>query len=121
MNVFVPLGSESQLLPVMIYIAGGNFQYLDASIPVYEAERFVNQTNVICVLIQYRLGVLGFYATGSGVNDISGNFGILDQRMAIAWTKTNIESFGGDPNQVCLERILRLVMLIIIHLDHSLW
>lgn len=100
LNVFTPLSNGSQLLPVMIYIAGGNFQFLDASIPVYEAERFVNQTNVICVLIQYRLGVLGFYATGPGPNDINGNFGILDQRMAIAWAKANVRAFGGDPEQV---------------------
>ena len=45
-------------------------------------------------------GVLGFYATGQGPNDIKGNFGILDQRLAIAWTKANIDAFGGDPNQV---------------------
>ena len=46
------------------------------------------------------LGVLGFLATGNGPNDIKGNFGILDQRMAIAWVKDNINAFGGDPNQV---------------------
>lgn len=56
LNVFTPLSNDTSLLPVMLYIAGGNFQYLDASIPVYDSQRFVNQTNVICVLIQYRLG-----------------------------------------------------------------
>ncbi|CAF2515172.1 unnamed protein product [Rotaria sp. Silwood2] len=100
LNVFTPLSNDSSLLPVMLYIAGGNFQFLDASIPVYEPQHFVNQTNVICVLIQYRLGVLGFYATGPGPNDINGNYGILDQRIAIAWVKANIKAFGGNPNQV---------------------
>lgn len=84
----------------MIFIPGGNFQFLDASIPVYESEHFVNTTNVIVALIQYRLGALGFLATGTGPDDIKGNYGILDQRMAIAWIKANIASFGGDPNQV---------------------
>ena len=56
LNVITPLSNNSSLLPVMLYIAGGNFQFLDASIPVYEPQHFVNQTNVICVLIQYRLG-----------------------------------------------------------------
>ena len=45
-------------------------------------------------------GVLGFLATGTGPNDIAGNYGILDQRLAIAWIKANIDAFGGDPNQV---------------------
>jgi len=45
-------------------------------------------------------GVLGFYATGSGPDDIKGNYGILDQRLAMAWVKENIDAFGGDPNEV---------------------
>jgi carboxylesterase type B len=40
----------------MIFITGGNFQFLDASAPIYEAERFVNTTNTVLVFIQYRLG-----------------------------------------------------------------
>jgi hypothetical protein len=40
----------------MIFITGGNFQFLDASAPIYESERFVNTTNIVVVLIQYRLG-----------------------------------------------------------------
>ncbi len=40
----------------MIFITGGNFQFLDASAPIYESERFVNTTNTVVVLIQYRLG-----------------------------------------------------------------
>jgi carboxylesterase type B len=47
-------------------------------------------------------GVLGFLATGTDPNDFKGNYGILDQRLAIAWIAENIEAFGGDPNQVCL-------------------
>ena len=93
--------TEGQLLPVLIFITGGNFQFLDASLPVYYPERFVNTTNVVVAFIQYRLGVLGFLATGTGSDDLKGNFGILDQRVSIAWIKENIQAFGGDPEQVC--------------------
>ncbi len=41
-----------------------------------------------------------YFATGSGPNDIKGNYGILDQRLAIAWVKENIDAFDGDPNEV---------------------
>ncbi len=77
-------------------------------------------SNVIIVQIQYRLGkcnsfifagwyklrntknegVLGFFTTGSGPDDIKGNYGILDQRFAMGWVKENIDAFGGDPNEV---------------------
>ena len=38
------------------------------------------------------IGVLGFFATDDGPNDIRGNYGILDQRLAIAWFKANIDA-----------------------------
>ena len=59
MNVFTPLLNDTSTkirLPVMIFIPGGSFQFLDASIPPYNAQRMVNTTNVICVFVQYRLG-----------------------------------------------------------------
>ncbi|CAF0849444.1 unnamed protein product [Adineta steineri] len=102
LNVFTPIKTNSTPLPVMIFITGGNFQFLDASAPIYESERFVNTTNTVLVFIQYRLGILGFLATGTGPNDIKGNYGILDQRLAIAWVKANIGVFGGDPDEITL-------------------
>ena len=59
LNVFTPLlpsAAPATPLPVMIFITGGNFQFLDASAPIYESERFVNTTNTVLVFIQYRLG-----------------------------------------------------------------
>ncbi|CAF1175879.1 unnamed protein product [Adineta steineri] len=59
LNIFTPLStqqSHTSPLPVMIFIPGGEFQYLDASLPSYNSEHLVNTTNVIVVFIQYRLG-----------------------------------------------------------------
>ncbi|CAF4442193.1 unnamed protein product, partial [Rotaria magnacalcarata] len=39
----------------------------------------------VMIFIPYRLDVLGFLATGTGPNNFKGNYGILDQRLAIAW------------------------------------
>jgi len=50
--------------------------------------------------LKFKTGILGFLATGNGEKDIKGNFGILDQRLAIAWVKENIDAFGGDPTEV---------------------
>lgn len=47
-------------------------------------------------------GTLGFLATGTGPQDLKGSYGILDQQLAIAWIKANINAFDGDPNQVTI-------------------
>lgn len=49
--------------------------------------------------------MLGFFATGTGPDDIKGNYGILDQRLAFNWVKENIAAFGGNPNEVTFSSV----------------
>ena len=51
---------------------------------------------IVSVVINYRLGALGFMASKS----MQGNYGFMDQRFALQWTQRNIRSFGGDPGRV---------------------
>ena len=69
---------------------------------------FLRQTQqeVIVVVANYRLSVFGFLG-GSELRDSSasgttGNWGMLDQRMAMQWTHDHIAAFGGDPDQVMI-------------------
>jgi carboxylesterase type B len=102
MNIFRPLQNSSSLLPVMIFIHGGCFFAGGASIVGFTADRFVNTTNVVVAFIQYRLGIFGFLASGSGSGQLTGNYGLLDQQMAIKWVQSNINAFGGDPTRITL-------------------
>lgn len=58
------------------------------------------------VTLNYRLGVLGFFAhrelSAESPKGASGNYGILDQLAALRWVSRNIAAFGGDPGKVTI-------------------
>ena len=51
-------------------------------------------------LFMWSLGALGWLVTGNGTHDATGNYGLLDQRLALQWVNQNIKSFGGNPDKV---------------------
>ncbi len=61
---------------------------------------------LVVVTIQYRLGPLGFLVhpglDAENEEGISGNYGILDQILALKWVQKNISVFGGDPDKVMI-------------------
>ena len=61
---------------------------------------------VIMVTIQYRLGVFGYFAhkelRDESEHHTTGNYGLLDQIAALNWINENIDSFGGDKNNITI-------------------
>ncbi|CAF1131959.1 unnamed protein product [Adineta steineri] len=111
LNVYAP--EDATNLPVYVWIHGGSFT--SGAGVEYDAGPFVstsktNSVPVIVVTINYQLGLLGFladqalYDEGSGINNKSttGNYGLLDQMMALDWIKKNIHGFGGNPEQITI-------------------
>jgi len=98
LNVYVPgKASETNTLPVMVFIHGGSFTSGDAS--MYQPTRLLDE-DVILVTIQYRLGSLGWFSVMT--NDAPGNAGLSDQINAIKWVNNHISSFGGDTNRITI-------------------
>lgn len=83
--------------PVQFWIHGGAFEQGLGNCALYNASTFA-QEGVTSVVINYRLGVMGFLASPSQ----KGNYGILDQRMALQWTRDNIRAFGGNPERISI-------------------
>ncbi|CAH1285209.1 unnamed protein product [Diabrotica balteata] len=95
LNVYRPLKSDQDLLPVFFWIHGGSFNSGYGSI--YDPKLLIDY-DIVIVTINYRLGALGFLTT---INDnIPGNLGLKDQLLALRWVHDNINAFGGDPKQV---------------------
>lgn len=90
--------------PVMVWIHGGGFATGSASLEPYNGSMLATQGDIIVVNIQYRLGMLGFgYLNGHITEDkAQSNLGLRDQITALNWIKSNIASFGGDPENVTL-------------------
>lgn len=102
LSVTTPAESSAERLPVFVMIHGGG--YTSGSY-IGTQESFVSE-GIIYVSIEYRLGALGFMChpalNGESERGISGNYGILDQIMALQWIHDNIAAFGGDPEKVTI-------------------
>lgn len=101
------LKPDGELLPVGIFVHGGS--YKSGSSNLYPSGELVKYWNGkgIMITVNYRLNIFGFLGSeqlrkvdteyGS-----TGNQGIQDQRQAMKWVQDNIQSFGGDPNNVMI-------------------
>ncbi|XP_046566730.1 neuroligin-4, X-linked-like [Haliotis rubra] len=84
-------------LPVMVFIHGGTF--LTGSGSFFDPSMLAVR-DVVMVTINYRLNVLGFLSTEDAA--APGNFGMMDQVMALTWIRDNIAKFGGNPGDVTI-------------------
>jgi carboxylesterase type B len=113
LNVWVPPAPTATLpkpangYPVMVFIHGGAFVTGAGSAPSYDGTSFA-ANGVILVSLNYRLGPLGFLVASAadqkkyGLHAVNGNFGTMDQQMALEWVHENIAAFGGDPTRVTI-------------------
>ena len=102
LNVWTP-DPGANGLPVLVWIHGGAFYAGSGVDDVYNGAAFARD-GIVCVTINYRLGVQGFWHLGEYFAELaeSGNVGMFDQIAALEWVQENIASFGGDPNQVTI-------------------
>jgi para-nitrobenzyl esterase len=104
LNVYAPHARNKHrpLLPVMVWIHGGGLTAESAD--KFDPSPLVEHGNVIVVTINYRLGLLGFFAHPAIDNEghPRGNYGLMDQQFALEWVRQNIHAFGGNNQLVTL-------------------
>jgi len=110
LNIYVPATAKAHSrLPVFFWIHGGAL--VSGTGAQYDPSVMVSDNDIIVVTINYRLGALGwlvepgllaaapnlFQNTGD-----AGDYGLMDQQLALQWVQHNISGFGGDPRKVTI-------------------
>ena len=98
LNIWTPKADDKKR-PVMFWIHGGSYKTGGAN--RYDGIPLAKRGDVVVVIINYRLGPLGFLYLPE-VPNVSANVGLMDQIAALKWVKNNIINFGGDPKNVTL-------------------
>ena len=99
LNVWTP-ASDRGARPVMVWIHGGGWVEESACDPIYLGDALAERGDVVVVAVEYRSNIFGFGHIRSVPG--SGNAGILDQALALAWVRDHIGAFGGDPQNVTI-------------------
>lgn len=91
--------------PVMVFLHGGGFTN-GSSIEsaAYEGKNLSEFGDVVVVTVNHRLNVLGFLDLSAYGEEYqySANAGVADLVAALEWIHDNIETFGGDPDNVTI-------------------
>lgn len=107
LNIWTPANAAKvgKGLPVFVWIHGGSLTTGAGSQAMYDGVKLAGR-GLVVVTINYRLGVLGYFAhpslSAESFEKVSGNYGLLDQVAALEWVKRNIAAFGGDPGNVTI-------------------
>lgn len=104
LNVFTASVNDDAKRPVMVWLHGGAFANGAGTARGFEGTNLARDGDVVVVTVNHRLNIFGHLFLkpyGEQFADAANN-GLLDLVAALAWVRDNIESFGGDPNNVTI-------------------
>ena len=109
LNIWKPAGDVSGL-PVLVYIHGGSLKTGQPWYGDYSGEGLARE-GIVVVNMAYRLGIFGFYAdpelAAESQDGTTGNYGLLDQIMALQWVRKNHSRVRRRPGQCDAFRRIR--------------
>lgn len=94
---------QVRLRPVVVWLYGGSLVHgSSSSYPGLGALALLE--DIVLVVPNYRIGAHGFLSHPAldmlDPRNVSGNYGLLDQQLALSWVAANARAFGGDPTRV---------------------
>ena len=102
LNVWTP-EPDDRKRPVMVWVHGGAYCLGSAAQTVYDGEHLAKSGDVVVVVLNFRVGALGFIdLSGFSSEDYEfvPNLGLHDILAGLRWVQENVERFGGDPDNV---------------------
>ena len=105
LDIKAPVNNLNRRLPVMFWIHGGG--NTSGVKDYYDFSELIREHQVLVVTINYRLGPMGWFThpaiqgLQNGIDKTS-NFGTLDIMEALKWVQSNIQNFGGDPDNITI-------------------
>jgi para-nitrobenzyl esterase len=105
LNVYTPdnyASTPNDHRGVLVWFPGGAMTAGESD--DYDGSTLVQQGDAVVVTVNFRVGILGFFAQSQldAEGHTFGNYGTMDEQMALKWVQRNIAKFGGDPHHVTI-------------------
>lgn len=103
LNLWTPTPRIGANKPVLVRFHGGGFYGGSSNSPGSDGEMLSRFGDCVVITVNHRLSALGYLWLGDeGDFADSGAAGMVDLVACLRWVKTNVASFGGDPNRVLI-------------------
>jgi para-nitrobenzyl esterase len=103
LNLWTPEPKASAKRPVIVRFHGGGFYGGSSNSPGGDGEMLSRFGDCVVITVNHRLSALGYLWLGDdGAFADSGAAGMQDLVACLAWIKTNVGAFGGDPARVLI-------------------
>ena len=105
LNIWTASMEKNAKLPVIVCVYGASFDTGSGyEMQAYDGQKLVKNGELVYVTLNMRANMLGFFDLSCFGEEYanSGNRGFEDVLLALKWIKANIETFGGDPDNITL-------------------
>lgn len=101
LNICTGAARAGEKRPVYMWYHGGGLVNGFSYEPVFDPSEMAKKGAVV-VQVGTRLNIFGYLALPQLTKEqgSSGNYGLMDQLLALEWVYENIEQFGGDPENI---------------------